>query len=287
MVLPTDEAHTSLLDFLIARFPHISAQQWQQRFGQGKILNEHAQVLSLEQGYVPGMPVFYFRELMHEVVVPFNEQVLYEDELLLVVDKPHFLAVSPVGSYVEQTLLRRLQRQYLELELSPLHRLDRLTAGVMLLCKQPQHRDAYQQLFRQQRVHKLYEAIAAPLLSVQFPLVYRSCMQASSECFFLMAETQGEANSETHISVLARGEQLWHYQLQPITGKKHQLRVHMASLGSPILGDDFYPVLSQRPLDDFTQPLQLLAREIAFKDPVTGEQRCFRSERQLERALAL
>lgn len=287
VLLPQDELHASVLEFLCQRFTHVSREQWQQRFACGKILDGQGQPLAVEQDYQPGARLYYFRELEREAQVPFKEQLLYEDELLLVVDKPHFLTVSPVGGYVEQTLLRRMQRRYPGLELSPLHRLDRLTAGVMLLCKQPQYRDAYQQLFRLQQVEKVYEAVAAPLPELGFPYTRRSRMQPATDCFFLMREVPGEANSETCIHVIDRGARYWHYRLEPVSGRKHQLRVHMAGLGAPILGDDFYPQLQQRAADDFTRPLQLLARSLAFVDPVTGQERKFCSMRRLQQAGAL
>lgn len=274
-----------LLDFVCARFPHIQPQQWQHRFERGLVVDGAGGELAAADPYQAGLHLYYFREVANEPVVPFQEQILFEDELLLVVDKPHFLTVSPVGQYVEQTLLRRLQRRYPEAQLSPLHRLDRLTAGVIMFCKQPARRDAYQQLFRAQQLHKTYEAIAVPLPHLQFPLVKTSCLEPHPEHFFLTAETNGAVNSETHIEVLARGSQYWHYLLKPITGRKHQLRVHMHSLGAPIVWDDFYPQVQQR--NGFTQPLQLLARSLEFVDPVAGLPRHFVSRLELQLANSL
>ncbi|MBS7326082.1 MAG: pseudouridine synthase [Thiopseudomonas sp.] len=270
-----------LLDFLCQRFSRIPAPLWQQRLQQGKVLDAQLQPLMADSVCHAGQVIYYFRELAHEVEVPFVEHVLFENEQLLVIDKPHFLAVSPVGGYVEQTVLRRLQTRFELPELTPVHRLDRLTAGVLLLCKTAQHRDTYQALFRQQQVVKEYEALAAPLPQLSLPHIRRSRMQADAQHFFRSCEVAGEANSETRIDVLHQHAHHWHYRLQPTSGRKHQLRVHMAALGAPIIGDDFYPQPLRRAADDFSQPLQLLARRLAFTDPLSGHPLTFVSLREL------
>lgn len=275
-----------LLDFLCCRFPHISRSQWQHRFERELILAADATPLQPQQPCLAGLQLFYFREVPNEQQVPFQEQILFEDELLLVVDKPHFLTLAPVGQYVEQTLLRRLQQRYADYQLSPLHRLDRLTAGVVMLCKQPEWRDAYQQLFRLQQVYKSYEAIAPPLPRLAFPCQLDSRMQRHHKHFFLSEEVPGPPNVSTKVNVLQRGSKYWYYLLEPLTGYKHQLRLHMSSLGAAIVWDDFYPRVAQR-RDDFSQPLQLLARSLAFTDPVTGQQRSFASQRSLQLADSL
>lgn len=270
-----------LLDFLGLRFPRIDRQLWQARMQQGKVLDQALQPLSPDSLCQSGQVIYYFRELEHEPEVPFVESILFENELILVVDKPHFLATAPVGNYVEQTLLRRLQRQTGVNELVPAHRLDRLTAGVLLLCKQARYRDAYQALFREQQVDKVYEALAAPLTQLEFPHIRRSRIVNDDEHFFRSREVAGEPNSETRIEVLRRERDYWHYRLCPLSGRKHQLRVHMNALGAPIFGDDFYPQPQQRAADDFSQPLKLLARSLAFIDPVTGQALQFESSRNL------
>lgn len=271
----------TVLDYLCQYFAHITPDIWRERFKQQKILNEQYQPLTLDAPYKSGATVYYFRELSIEPPVPFQEQILFEDEHLLVVDKPHFLATAPVGNYVEQSVLRRLQRRLQLPDLVVAHRLDRLTAGVLMLIKRRQDRDAYQRLFREQAVKKTYEAVAPALLELTFPYTHCSRLQADTECFFLMREVSGAPNSQTRIEVLKQGQAHWRYALYPITGRKHQLRVHLASLGAPIVGDDFYPQLTTTKQDNYQQPLQLLARSLEFSDPLTGQRRCFSSQRQL------
>jgi tRNA pseudouridine32 synthase/23S rRNA pseudouridine746 synthase len=198
-----------------------------------------------------------------------------------VADKPHFMPVTPSGKYVQQSLLVRLKRQTGCADLSPIHRIDRETAGVVLLSKRPQDRSAYQALFRDRLVHKTYEAVAARP-TVPLPRVHSSRLEEDTQ-FFRMREVAGEPNSETHLRLLRETVDRALYGLAPVTGKRHQLRVHMLSLGTPIEGDQFYPEVLRGPDDaeDFGSPLQLLARSIAFTDPITGQSRRFTSGRHL------
>lgn len=283
-VVVTAGSPAETLEFLCQRFPRVGRTTWLNRLQRGRVLDEQWQSLAPGSLCYPGQVLYYFRELEHEVEVPFQEVVLFENERLLVADKPHFLATAPVGSYVEQTLLRRLQRRFGLPQLTPIHRLDRLTAGVLVLCKKPQHRDAYQALFRQQRVVKIYEALAAPLPHLGFPLERNSCIVNDDQYFFRSREVDRPANSRTRIEVLEQQEHYWRYRLLPLTGRKHQLRLHMCALGAPIFGDDFYPQPQRRAAADFTRPLQLLARSLAFTDPLSGEQLFFASQRTLQLA---
>ncbi|MBT2748874.1 MULTISPECIES: pseudouridine synthase [unclassified Lysobacter] len=265
----------SLLDGLCARFPAIGREVWRERFARGRVLDAQGHALAADEAYRVGIEIRYFREVEREPVIPFEERVLYRDERLLVADKPHFLPVIPAGGFVAETLLGRLQRRYGETDLAPLHRLDRGTAGVVMFSRDPATRDAYQSLFRERRIRKRYEALAPPLPQWQFPLLRRTRLVAG-EPFFLMREAEGEANSETRIDVIERGAVLWRYALEPVSGRKHQLRVHMAGLGAAIVNDRFYP-LAEQAEDDFSRPLKLLARELAFVDPIDGRQRRFES----------
>ena len=246
----------------------------------GEVVDGQGRPLQPETPYREGMRIFYYRELEAETPIPFEETILYQDAHLLVVDKPHFLPVTPSGRFLHETLLVRLKRSTGLTHLSPIHRLDRETAGIVVFSIQPGSRGLYQALFRERTVSKVYEALAPHLPEVNFPFSYRSRLERG-EAFFRSEETTGEPNTETHIDVLQRHGDLTRYELRPVTGKKHQLRVHMAALGAPILNDTFYPQALPCKGDDFSQPLQLLARSLSFTDPVSGELRQFSSTRQL------
>ena len=276
-----------LEEFLLERFPHVSPQVLRERLGRGDILDQNAVPQQAGALYQPERWLWYFRMVENEATVPFDMPILYADERLIAVDKPHFLATTPGGRYLYETALTRLRRHFGEDGITPIHRLDRETAGILLFCRDPASRGAYQSLFQQGRIEKEYEAVAPFQEKLADGLVYRSRMQELSGRF-VMQEVPGEANSCTQILCEHRwqseqGQPLALYRLRPQTGRKHQLRVHLSSLGAPIINDVFYPeLLPERPADDFSQPLQLLARHIAFEDPVTGQPRRFSSERQLE-----
>jgi tRNA pseudouridine32 synthase/23S rRNA pseudouridine746 synthase len=272
-----------LIDFLCDRLPAVSAQQWWQRMAEGRVLDERGDALSPQAPFAPGTRVYYYRELEAEPVIPFEETILYQDAHLLVADKPHFLPVTPTGRYVQQTLLTRLKRRTGMETLTPIHRIDRETAGLVVFSVRPQDRGAYQALFREQAVDKEYEAIAPLRPDLPLPDLHRSRI-VPDEQFFRQREVPGPPNSETHIELIeARGE-LARYRLRPLSGKTHQLRVHMHALGRPIVGDLFYPEVVHGPgttPEDYSIPLQLLARRVTFLDPVTGTLRAFESRRSL------
>ena len=225
-----------------------------------------------------GAHVYFYRELRDEVAVPFDIPVLYRDDDIVVVDKPHFLATMPRGRHVVQTALVRLRRELGLPELSPAHRLDRSTAGVLLFTTRREVRGAYQTLFARGLVEKAYLARAAVNPNLELPTVLRSRI-AKQRGQLQVVEEPGEPNAETLIELID-GDGL--YRLAPRTGRTHQLRVQMASVGLPIVGDPLYPNVVDVAPDDFSRPLQLLAYSLGFEDPRTGELRVFTSRRTLE-----
>lgn len=272
---------TTVLDALCAGFPRVDRDTWISRFLRGRILDGSGTPLPLDAPYRVGAEIRYYREVANEARIDAMETILHVDADLIVVDKPHFLPVMPGGGYVADTLLARLVRRFGDIGIVPLHRLDRLTAGVVLFSANPATRSRYQALFRDRAIGKRYEAIAAPLPDMTLPLQRHSRLERG-EPFFRMRETAGEPNALTDIDVLERGDAAWRYALSPITGRKHQLRVHMAALGAPIAGDRLYPQLRDGAGDAQALPLQLLARSLAFVDPLTGTPRRFESRQRLQ-----
>ena len=274
-------AWSSVLDCLCERFPAVARAQWLERMARGRVVDCDGRWLTPETPYQLGLEVHYYREVADEPPIPFHEVVLHADADLLVVDKPHFLPVTPAGPHVHETLLGRLVRRTGNNSLVPLHRIDRETAGLVLFSANPRSRAQYQALFRERRIQKQYEAIAPALPDVEFPCT-RASRLVAGDPFFRMQEIEGPANSETRIEVIARGDRNWRYALTPITGRKHQLRVHMAAIGAPITNDATYPSLRPGVAGDYSAPLQLLAKALAFIDPLDGAERTFSSRFLLE-----
>jgi len=271
----------TVLDCLSEHFKAIGREQWLDRIVRGRVLDAQGEPISVALAYKQGLRIHYFREVPNEKPIPFEEQILHVDEHLVVADKPHFLPVTPTGEYVEHTLLRRLIRRLDNPHLVPLHRIDRHTAGLVMFSANPQSRSAYQSLFPNRQIDKRYQAIAQALPQLEFPLTHKSRM-VSGEPFFRMQEVEGQSNSETLAEVLEKHGEFWRYGLSPITGKTHQLRVHMTALGASICNDPFYPQVLKDVEDDYANPLKLLAQGLRFVDPVTGQERVFESSITLE-----
>ncbi len=269
-----------LLDFLAERLPAVSRSDWRRRMAAGEVVDEHGGAATADTVFAPGMRYYYYRELSSEAPVPFEETILYQDEHLLVADKPHFLPVVPAGQYLQQTLLVRLRRQTDLRELSPVHRIDAGTAGLVLFSVQRATRGRYQALFRDRLVHKVYEATAPWRADLPLPRTHATRLEESGH-FFRMHEVPGEPNAVTAIDLVERLGGWARYRLAPVTGRRHQLRVQMAGLGLPLLGDTLYPQVNDAPPGDFSNPLQLLARALSFDDPVTGQARHFASRLRL------
>jgi tRNA pseudouridine32 synthase / 23S rRNA pseudouridine746 synthase len=278
----------TVLAFLCHRLPTVSETDWRARMARGDVLDPEGHPLPPETAYQPLERLWYWRAPPAETVIPFEAVVLYRDDRLLVVDKPHFLPMAPTGRYARETLLARLQRQLGLDDLVPLHRLDRETAGVVLFCLQPQARAAYQNLFRDRLVSKRYEAVAPWSAGFDTPVERRSRLERHPTQFMQAIEVPGTVNAISRIQLIARYDDWGHYSLEPLTGQRHQLRVHMNALGLPLRGDTLYPTMTDRSAtapgvaEDFSQPLQLLARQISFTDPFSGEPRCFQSQAHLK-----
>ena len=241
------------------------------------------------------------RIVVDEPDIPFEYRIIYCDENIIAVDKPHFLPVTPRGMWHASTALIRLRRQFDNPDITPAHRLDRATAGIVIFVRRSEARRAYQMLFQNREVSKMYECVSA-IKPVEMPktgVVRKLC----DPSFFPLErmsrivkkrgimqafEQIGPANAKTVIETVPGTQYVFPqsdariYRLYPETGKTHQLRVHMNSLGLPIAGDDLYPKIIERAYDDFSSPLQLVARKISFADPFSGKNMSFESDIPLQ-----
>jgi tRNA pseudouridine32 synthase/23S rRNA pseudouridine746 synthase len=278
-----DPAPTHVLAFLQGRFPYVA--DWGSRMARGLVREDGGGALAVAAPYRAGLRILYFREVEAEPEIPCDAGIIFQDAHLLVADKPHFLPVTPSGPYVRTSLLARLQEQTGIETLAPLHRLDRETAGLVLFSVQRESRAAYSELFQKGRIRKTYHAVA--------PMEAGSSLQdwrvenriEKGEPFFRMACVKGLANARSSIRLLGERYGYGLFEIAPETGKKHQIRLHMAAIGHPILHDKLYPELQpEAPSDvppDYSQPLQLLAKRLEFSDPITGDMRIFESGQEL------
>ncbi|WP_411086021.1 pseudouridine synthase [Streptomyces sp. 061-3] len=277
--LPEDpgEEWATVRDHLLARFAGaIGADRVDAMFAEGRFVSVQGPVAP-DEPYTAGRFLWFHRDFAPEEPVPFPVGVVYRDTRLVIADKPHFLATTPRGRHITETAVARLRRELGLPSLQPAHRLDRLTAGLVLFVVRPEDRGAYQTLFRDKLVRKEYEAVAPYDPSIAFPRTVRSRI-VKERGVIAAREEPGVANSESRIELLEHREGLGRYRLLPATGRTHQLRVHMNGLGLPLVHDPVYPVIEpEGAADDWTRPLQLLARVLEFTDPVTGEPRRFES----------
>lgn len=273
--------YPSILAFLCERFPAISQEIWHDRILNGKILDEESQPVTLATPYIPQKRIFYFREVTTEPAIPFAEEILFLDDQILVACKPHFLPVTPGGRYVDECLLSRLRRSTGIDNLAPLHRIDRETAGLVLFSVNKKSRGLYGTLFMNGQVEKTYQAVATcrPDQGTATWIVENRIERGAP--WFRMQAVPGTANARSTIHLVEVKGDNGRFILHPHTGKTHQLRLHMSGLGFGILNDRYYPVLQDERADDFTTPLQLVAQTLCFKDPLSGKNHEFESDRKL------
>ncbi|MEV7866947.1 pseudouridine synthase [Streptomyces sp. NPDC088124] len=263
-------------DHLVARYGNaVGAARVEEMVRAGRFAGEDGAV-GADEPYTAGRYVWFHRDLAPEERAPFEVGIVHRDERIVVADKPHFLATTPRGSHVTETAQARLRRELELPELQPAHRLDRLTAGLVLLVVRPGDRGAYQTLFRDRLVRKEYEAVAPYDPAVALPVTVRDRIE-KERGEIAARRVPGEPNAESRIELLEHRGGYGRYRLVPVTGRTHQLRVHMCGLGLPLLDDPVYPVVQEPAADDYGRPLQLLARVLEFTDPVTGEPYRFES----------
>jgi tRNA pseudouridine32 synthase / 23S rRNA pseudouridine746 synthase len=268
-----------LIDFLAARFKHIEKTELIARLQRGEIYCASGAKLAPTTPYRAHQAIFYFRQVPPEKIIPFEETIVFQDDQILVADKPPFLTVVPAGRHLHETLLIRLKKRT-GLPLVPMHRIDRETSGLVMFTVNPNTRGKYQSLFESKSIEKNYEVIAPVNQKLNLPLRYTSRIEESA-AFMQMHEVQGTPNAATVIRMIEQNAGFAKYEVMIETGKKHQIRIHFSALGIPILNDQIYPALLPEGSDDYTKPLQLLAKALRFSDPISGQPREFVSLRTL------
>ncbi|WP_312169450.1 pseudouridine synthase [Microbacterium sp.] len=273
--------------YMIERFFHLDPEGLLSRFDRGEIVARDGRPLTRETPLGVEEFIWYYRDPPVETYLPLEIEVLHQDADLVVIDKPHFLPTIPGGKFLQNSALIRLRNLLGNDELAPIHRLDRATAGVLMFSARPQTRAPYQLMFEKRQVQKVYEAVSARPAewdASRFPLVYRNHIVKLRNELKVKVDDQREPNAETQIDLIDADERVVHTLLRPHSGKMHQLRVHLAALGLGILNDPFYPELRGEAPDDLDRPMQLLARELHFVDPLSGASRMFSTTRTLQEA---
>lgn len=276
-----EKPYPSILAFLCGRFPAISPETWESRISEGKIFDDYSRQITLATEYTPFSRIHYFREVATEPSIPFAEKILHLDDEILVACKPHFLPVTPGGRYVDECLLNRLRKSTGIEDLAPLHRIDRETAGIVLFSVNKKSRGLYGTLFMNGHIEKTYQALSAcPPTQGKASWDVEDRIERG-EPWFRMKAASGRINARSQINLAEIKGESARFILRPLTGKTHQLRIHMSGLGFGILNDRYYPELQAEREDNFDTPLQLVAQMLRFRDPLTGRYREFESEREL------
>ena len=281
LTLPVGGGFATVYAFILFRFPRIAEPVWRERIELNKVHFDDGEPVRLTTPYQTNRRICYYREVIDEIKIPFEEAVIFENEDFLVADKPHFLPVHPAGEYVNETLITRLRTKYGYEELGNAHRIDRSTAGLVLCVKSRSKRGLYQQMFRDGAVKKIYLAAGKLPAEIGQTHWHISVRMEPRDPFHMQIVPGGPVNSESLIDLTERRDGIGLFRLQPVTGKKHQLRVHLCAIGSGIIDDPLYSDYSDLESDDYDRPMQLLAHRLEFTDPVTGKQMEFKSRLSL------
>lgn len=281
-VLPhIKEPRPEIAEYLSGKFPKIPRRVWENRIREGKVLNEKGEAITPATPYSPGLKLQYFREVENEPEIPFREEIIYQDERILVADKPHFLPVNPTGPYVNESLLNRLKEKTGNPDLSPVNRIDMDTAGLVLFSCNPAERAVYHNLFSSKKIRKTYEAVTEASAPGSRPPEMIETRLVKGEPWFVMKTEDGQPNTKTEVNFLKQNGNRVMLRLFPVTGKKHQLRIHLSGCGFRIINDRLYPKVAPEAEPDFSSPLQLLSKTIEFIDPITGSEKKFSTRKIL------
>ncbi len=276
-----DKPYPAILEFLVQRFPNVGRALWEERILTGKVLDDAGVPITVETPFMPQKRLFYYREVLEEPLIPLQEKILFQNDQILVVCKPPFLPVTPAGPYVNECLLNRLRGKTGNSNLVPLHRIDRETSGLVLFSMNKETRGLYGELFLSGTIAKTYEALSeVPVCPEKKDWTVENRL-IDDDVWFRSKVVPGSVNARSRIKLMMHYDNKAHFLLYPLTGKKHQLRVHMSGLGFRIMYDRYYPNLLDKQDDDLSKPLQLIARRVKFTDPVSGRPMEFESERKL------
>ena len=286
----------TIFDYLVVRFPHLGQDILAKRIEAGKLFFSDKTPILLTTPYQYGITIFYYRESDQELEIPVEEKIIFQNQEIIVVDKPHFIPVTPAGKYVNECLLSRLIHKYENIDLSPVHRLDRETAGLVIFSKKQKNRHLYHKLFQEKQINRKYYAVCHIKDKVEQKEWIVENRIVSGEPWYRMKiePGHGQANATTYIKLLDRKGCRGLFLLEPKTGKKHQLRLHLSSLGFNIVNDSLYPNIVNpiinpiNPINPiinpqtYSNPMQLLAQQLSFQDPITGEFFEFFSQQHLD-----
>jgi tRNA pseudouridine32 synthase / 23S rRNA pseudouridine746 synthase len=283
VTIPAGESlDKTVLDFIAGRFPSVSREKWHERIRDGKILFDGGVAVTEAALCRPQARLHYFREVEAEPVIPFREEILFADDNILVACKPHFLPVHPAGRYVNESLVNRLRVRTGNPDLVPVNRLDRETAGLVLFSARKETRKPYYMMFTRRKVRKAYEALAqVEAMPDCREWTVETKIVKGSPWFVCRNEECGEPNSRSLIRLVDVKDGVGRFDMEPFTGRQHQLRLHMATIGFPVLNDPWYPAVQPEQKKGFDHPLQLLAKKLEFKDPLSGKEMQFESPRVL------
>ncbi len=279
--LPKDGDYTTMLDFFVQKFPQIDECTWRDRINRGLVHDLNNLPIHINSPYLGDQHICYYREVPDEKTIPVTEKILFENDNFLVIDKPHFLPIHPSGAYLKETLVFRLREKLNLPEIAPVHRIDRLTAGLVILTKKRELRKHYQGLFENRLIKKTYLAVSQSPTPKQNEWQINNHLAEGEKWFLMDIDLKKSPNSSSYIKHLKSNSLLHLFQISPLSGKKHQIRVHLSSIGHPILNDPLYPDFSEKPPDDYNKPMQLLAQGLQFTDPISKESFDFKSQLKL------